>query len=96
MDSSALTLDRSTSCIRGVWLVFISCFVEIPDSIADSVDPDQMLHFMVSDLDLHCLPVSLLWDARLKWVKIKFIQQTEKAPAQAELGFRCSRIPVHA
>ena len=24
---------------------------------------------MASDLGLHCLPVSLLWDARHKWVK---------------------------
>ena len=24
-----------------------------------------------SDLGLHCLPMSLLWDARQKWVNIK-------------------------
>ena len=30
----------------------------------NGVDPDQ-----TSDLGLHCLPMSLLWDARLEWVK---------------------------
>ena len=30
-----------------------------------SVDPDQTSH---SDLGLHCLPISLLWDGRHKWV----------------------------
>ena len=25
---------------------------------------------ILSDLGLHCLPMSLLWDARLKWVKL--------------------------
>ena len=38
----------------------------------NSVDPDQMLHSVVSDLVLHCLPISLLWDARLNWVKMDF------------------------
>ena len=31
---------------------------------ANSVDPDQMSHSAAFDLGLHCLPVSLLWDAR--------------------------------
>ena len=30
---------------------------------------DQMPRSVASDLDLHCLPMSLLWDARHKWVK---------------------------
>ena len=30
-----------------------------------SVDPDQTPR---SDLGLHCLPISLLWDGRHKWV----------------------------
>ena len=32
------------------------------------VDPDQMPHSALSDLGLHCLPVSHLWVFRLKWV----------------------------
>ena len=35
---------------------------------ANSVNPDQMLHSAASDQGLHCLPMSLLWDTRLKWV----------------------------
>ena len=27
--------------------------------LADSVDPDQMPHYVASDLDLHCLPMTL-------------------------------------
>ena len=37
---------------------------------ANSVDPDQVPHSAASDLGLHCLPVSLLRDARLKWVNV--------------------------
>ena len=28
-----------------------------------------MLHSVVPELSLHCLPMSLLWDALHKWVK---------------------------
>ena len=35
----------------------------------NSVDPDQTPQNAASDLCLHYLPMSLLWDARLKWVK---------------------------
>ena len=43
----------------------------MPVNNANSLDPDQMLRSVASDLDLHCLSVSLLWDARLKWVNKK-------------------------
>ena len=36
-----------------------------------------MLHFAASDLGLHFLPMSFLWDARFKWVNLalnKFYQ----------------------
>ena len=33
-------------------------FVEISELCANSVDPDQMPHYVASDLGLHCLPVS--------------------------------------
>ena len=36
---------------------------------ANSVDPDQTPRSVASDLGLHCLPVSHLWNARHKWVK---------------------------
>ena len=35
---------------------------------ASSVDTDQMLRSVTSDLGLLCLPMSLLWDARHKQV----------------------------
>ena len=37
-------------------------------------EPDQTPRFAVSDLGLHCLPMSLLWDARLKWGNINFMR----------------------
>ena len=37
---------------------------------ATSEGPDQMPHFAASDLGLHCLPRSQLWDARHKLVNM--------------------------
>ena len=34
----------------------------------NSVDPDQTPRTAASDLGLQCLLMSLLWDAKLKWV----------------------------
>ena len=48
--------------------LLLSCFVEISELNANNVDPDQTPSSVSSDLGLHCLPISLLWDARLKWV----------------------------
>ena len=42
------------------WSSYYSCFIEIPVFNANSVDPDQMLHFVASDLSLHYLTVILL------------------------------------
>ena len=65
------SLERSISYIKGVWLVFIiSCSVEIFELNPNRVDPDQTPCSAVSDLGPHCLPMSLLLDARLKWVKL--------------------------
>ena len=44
-------------------------FVEISELNANNADPDKTPCSVASDLGLHCLPMSLLWDARLKWVK---------------------------
>ena len=35
---------------------------------ANSGDPNQMPHSVVSDLGLHCLPVTFLGVSRLKWI----------------------------
>ena len=47
---------------------------------AISGNPDQMLHSVVSDLGLHCLPITLLLVSRLKWVNIsgKMVLQKQK------------------
>ena len=37
---------------------------------ANSEDPDQTLRFAVSELGLHCLPVSHKKEARLKWFEV--------------------------
>ena len=55
--------------IRSVWLLLLlPCSIEIYAFIAISEDPDQTPRSAASDLGLHCLPVSLLCDAKHKWV----------------------------
>ena len=48
----------------------LSCFVEISELYANSVGPDLTPHSVASDLGLHCLPMSLLWDTRLIRVNV--------------------------
>ena len=58
-------------------LLLLSHFLEIHVCSAKSVDPDQMPHSVASDLGLHCLQMSILWDARHKWVKkAVFVSET--------------------
>ena len=64
------SLDMSILYIRGVWLVLLlSCFAEISKLNANGVDPDQTPRSAASGLDLHCLPMPLLRDTGLEWVK---------------------------
>ena len=53
-----------------VRVVLLPYLKEIPFFNTNSVSPDQTPHFAASDLDLHCWLMSLLWDARHKWVKV--------------------------
>ena len=71
VDSSTLTLSTGPFPISGVsgQFLLLSCSVELSELNANSVDPDQTPRSAASDLGLHCLPLTLLWDARLKWVK---------------------------
>ena len=63
------SLDGFIFNIRDVWLVFITVmFCKKYELNADSVDPDQTPRSAASDLGLHCLSMSLLWDARHKWI----------------------------
>ena len=50
-------------------------FCKISDFNANSVDTDQMPHSKASDLGLHCLPISLSWDARLKLVTSQYCNE---------------------
>ena len=54
---------------RDVGLFLLLDFIEFYVLNANSVDPDQTPRSVASDLGLHYLPMSLLWDARHKWVK---------------------------
>ena len=58
-------LDESICHFRGVRsilsLLFYFCWKIL---LANNVDPDQMPHFVMSDLGLHCLPVTLLQVSR--------------------------------
>ena len=53
-------------------ILLLPYFIEIPVFNANGVYPDQTPRSAASDLGLHCLPMSLLWDARHKWVKYVF------------------------
>ena len=58
------SLDRSISNSRGVLLVFFFffffffSFLDIPISGSNSIDHDQTPRSTVSDLGLHCLPIT--------------------------------------
>ena len=62
--------DTSISSRRvcGLFLL-LPCFIEIPVLNANSVYPDQTPRSAASDLGLHCLAMSHLWDARHRSVK---------------------------
>ena len=67
MPSGLFYLKSMGVCM--VSFLLLPSFVGISELNANSIDPDQTPRYVTSDLGLHCLPVSLLWDARLKWVK---------------------------
>ena len=54
----------SISVVSGEVLLLL-CFIVIPVRNANSVYPDQTPRFAASDLGLHCLPMSLFWDASI-------------------------------
>ena len=63
-------------CFRNE-LLLLPCFIEIPVFNADGVDPDQTPRSVASNLGLHCLQMSLLWDARHKWVNIQITSENK-------------------
>ena len=87
-------LDESIYQFRGVWFsYFFFIFKEKYGFVlcANSVDPEQMTHFVASDQGLHCLPLYRLLVTRPEWVKIgttlnQYCGLTLKAPNK-----NCSR-----
>ena len=54
-------LDKSICHVRGVGTILRLLFYFLWKTLsANNVDPDQTPHHVASDLDLHCLPVTLL------------------------------------
>ena len=57
---------------------YYDVLVEISKLNTNSVDPDQTPRSAASDLGLHFLPMSHLWDAGLKWVMKQCRNNVEK------------------
>ena len=64
------SLDGPFPIKRDVRLVFIITMFHRISSIKSSVDPDQTLRSVASDLEQHCLLMYPLLDNRHKWVKM--------------------------
>ena len=55
-------LNESICHLRGERLILSLLFYFLLKILyANNVDPDQMPHYVASDLDLHCLPMTLSW-----------------------------------
>ena len=72
MDSSTSLYGQVHFKSKGyfVYVKVLPFIIEIPVFDANSADPDLTPHSSASDLGLHCLLISILWDARHKWVKV--------------------------
>ena len=70
MDSSTHMLDESICHFRGVGSILSLLFYFFLNILlTNKEDPDQTSHCVVSDLDLHCLLITLLRYSRLKWAE---------------------------
>ena len=76
MDFSTSTLWTGPFLLEGMsgYFLLLPCLIESTVFNANSVDPDQTPRSAASDLGLYCLLMSLLWDARLKWVQWLHLQ----------------------
>ena len=52
---------RAVDSILPLILLF---FFDEKSQLANNDDPDQTPHYVASDLDVHCLPIILLWVSR--------------------------------
>ena len=73
IDSSTVACSTSPLVILGVSGLFLSFLLYFRWKIllANCVDPDQMPHYVASDLGLNCLPMTLLWVSRptVSWAR---------------------------
>ena len=72
-------LDESICHFRGVWTILslLYCF-SWKILLANTVDLDQMPHYVASDMGLHCLPMTLLRVSWYEWVKQNPFQKDVK------------------
>ena len=55
-------LDKSSFHFGGVGYYFVAFILFLMENpVSKQVDPDQMPHYVASDLGLHYLPMTLLW-----------------------------------
>ena len=60
-------LDKSIYHFRGVRSFLSLLFYFLwKNLLENNVDPDQMLHYVASDLCLHCLPMTLFMGFQVK------------------------------
>ena len=69
MDSSTVICWTSPFVILGVSGHFVSFILFLMKNPVSTVDLDRTPHYVVSDLGLHCLPMTLLWVSRFEWVE---------------------------
>ena len=77
-DRSFFPIEEESS-----WVLLLQCSIEIPIFNPNSVYPDQTPRSNAPDLGLHCMPMSILWDARHEWVR-----QPNNILAESNLHFR--------
>ena len=68
---------------------FTYSYRKMAELFANSGDPDQKLHSAVSDLGLHCLPVTLLRVSRLQWVNPNGLTHCSWVTPKRVFGKQC-------
>ena len=64
-------LDESACHFRGVGSILLLLFLfDGKFLLANTEEPDQMPHYMASNLGLHWLSITLLWVSRYEWVTL--------------------------
>ena len=69
MDSTTISFWTGPFPVKEMCSFILTIIIELIVLNTNSTDPDQTPRSAASDLGLHCLPMSVLWDARHKWVK---------------------------